>query len=99
MLTPATVRGILVLREDFSARLMRPTRWPAQAQLLANATDPNTARILEGYVQGALLTWAAGRADGEAPAAAGRHHAANTATGSTRNCARPTSSCRAWWRS
>ena len=42
------VRGILVLREDFSARLARPTRWPAQAQLLANGTDPNTARILEG---------------------------------------------------
>jgi ABC-2 type transport system permease protein len=63
LLTEGKVRGILVLGEDFSARLMRPSRWPAQAQLLANATDPNTARILEGYVQGALLTWAAGRAE------------------------------------
>jgi len=62
LLTAGKVRGILVLREDFSARLMRPSRWPAQAQLLANATDPNTARILEGYVQGALMTWASGRA-------------------------------------
>jgi ABC-2 type transport system permease protein len=62
LLTEGKVRGILVLREDFSARLMRPSRWPAQAQLLANATDPNTARILEAYVQGALLTWAEGRA-------------------------------------
>jgi ABC-2 type transport system permease protein len=62
LLTEGKVRGILVLREDFSARLMRPSRWPAQAQLLANATDPNTARILEGYVQGALMTWETGRA-------------------------------------
>ncbi len=62
LLTEGAVRGILVLPEDFSARLMRPSRWPAPAQLLANGTDPNTARILEGYVQGALLTWAAGQA-------------------------------------
>jgi ABC-2 type transport system permease protein len=62
LLTAGEVRGVLVLPEDFSARLMRPSRWPAPAQLLANATDPNTARILEGYVQGALLTWASGRA-------------------------------------
>jgi len=62
MLMAGAARGILVLREDFSARLRRPSRWPAQAQLLANATDPNTARILEGYVQGALMTWASGRA-------------------------------------
>jgi ABC-2 type transport system permease protein len=62
LLTAGEVRGILVLPEDFSARLRRPSRWPAQAQLLANATDPNTARILEGYVQGALLTWASGQA-------------------------------------
>jgi ABC-2 type transport system permease protein len=62
MLMAGDVRGILVLREDFSARLMRPLRWPARAQLLSNATDPNTARILEDYVQGALTSWAAGRA-------------------------------------
>lgn len=51
------VRGMLVLREEFAGRLARPSRWPATAQLVVNATDPNTARILEGYVQGALLTW------------------------------------------
>ncbi len=62
LLLAGEVRGVLVLREDFSARLMRPLRWPARAQLLANATDPNTARILEGYVQGALAAWAGGRA-------------------------------------
>ncbi|MCW3475068.1 ABC transporter permease [Limobrevibacterium gyesilva] len=56
------VRGMLVLREEFAERLRRPARWPAPAQLVANATDPNTARVLEGYVQGALLTWLSGRA-------------------------------------
>jgi ABC-2 type transport system permease protein len=60
MVNAGVVRGALVLREDFAARLRRPDRWPAPAQLVANATDPNTARILEGYVQGALLAWGAG---------------------------------------
>ena len=51
------VRGMLVVREDFAQRLRRPARWPATGALVVNATDPNTARILEGYVQGALPTW------------------------------------------
>jgi len=56
------VRGALLLREDFSERLASPARWPAPAELVVNATDPNTARILEGYVTGALQTWLAGKA-------------------------------------
>ena len=56
------VRGMLVVRNDFSQRLARSARWPAQAGLSINATDPNTARILEGYVSGALLTWLSGQA-------------------------------------
>lgn len=55
------VRGLLVFREDFSQRLANPGRWPAPAELDVNATDPNSARILEGYVSGALATWLAGR--------------------------------------
>ncbi len=62
LLTRGEVRGMLVLREDFAARLMHPARWPAQAQLIAAGTDPNTARILEGYVKGALLAWVDGHA-------------------------------------
>lgn len=54
------VLGILVLREDFTQRLENARRWPAQAQLIVNGTDPNSARILEGYVGGALTTWAEG---------------------------------------
>ena len=56
------VRGMLVLRDDFSQRAGRPGSWPAPAQLVVNATDPNTARILEGYVSGALQVWLAGQA-------------------------------------
>lgn len=55
------VRGMLVLRDDFTQHANRASSWPAQAQLVANATDPNTARILEGYVQGALQAWLAGQ--------------------------------------
>lgn len=55
------VRGMLVVREDFSQRLSRVTRWPAAAQLVVNATDPNTARVLESYVSGALQVWLAGQ--------------------------------------
>lgn len=51
------VRGILVLRSDFESRLVRPVRWPATAQLIANGTDPNTARLLAGYAGSALQTW------------------------------------------
>lgn len=69
-MTAGDVRGMLVLREDFATRLINPARWPARAQLAVNATDPNTARILEGYVQGALVAWLAGRA-GEARLASG----------------------------
>ncbi len=56
------VRGMLVLRDDFSQRVRRTASWPAPAQLVVNATDPNTARILEGYVAGALQVWLLGQA-------------------------------------
>jgi len=56
-LAAGQVRGALVVREDFAQRLRRPGQWPAQAGLAVNATDPNTARIMDGYVAGALATW------------------------------------------
>jgi ABC-2 type transport system permease protein len=56
------VRGMLVLREDTDQRLRNRGAWPATAALSVNATDPNTARVLEGYVTGALQTWIAGEA-------------------------------------
>lgn len=57
LIREGAVRGMLVLRADFAERLGRPALWPAHAQLIANGTDPNTARILEGYVGGALANW------------------------------------------
>ncbi len=57
------VRGILTLRQDFAQKLARPQRWPADAQLAVNATDPNTARLLQGYVTGAFTTWLQGEAE------------------------------------
>jgi ABC-2 type transport system permease protein len=56
------VRGMLVLRDDFSQRASRTASWPAPAQLVVNGTDPNTARLLEGYVTGALEVWLSGQA-------------------------------------
>lgn len=56
------VRGMVVMRDDFSQRLARSNRWPAVAGLDVNATDPNSARILEGYVSGAMMTWVSGLA-------------------------------------
>ncbi len=61
-LTRGDVRGILTLREDTFARLRRPSLWPGTAALNINATDPNTARLLEGYVSGALAVWLSGQA-------------------------------------
>ncbi len=54
------VRGILVVREDFNWRLRQRGATPAPLALDINATDPNSARLLEGYVSGALATWLAG---------------------------------------
>jgi ABC-2 type transport system permease protein len=62
LMTAGEARGMLVMREDFVERLMRSARWPASAQLLLNGTDPNTARVLEGYVQGAIMVWLSGSA-------------------------------------
>ena len=56
------VRGMLVMRDDFSQHTSFSASWPAPAQLVVNATDPNTARILEGYVAGALQVWVSGQA-------------------------------------
>jgi ABC-2 type transport system permease protein len=60
-LAEGRVRGALIVRDDYSQNLSRTTRWPAQAQLVVDATDPNTARLLEGYVAGALQVWLGGQ--------------------------------------
>jgi ABC-2 type transport system permease protein len=53
------VDGALLIPSDFTRR------WhlgDAELQILVNGTDPNTARIMEGYAQGPVAEWGAARA-------------------------------------
>jgi len=47
--------AIVVLRSDFARRLLSPTEAPIQ--VVVNGTDANTARLIEGYMQGAWRKW------------------------------------------
>lgn len=60
-LASGQVRGVVVVREDFTQHLGHSTDWPASVALDVNGTDPNTARILDGYVSGALQVWLSGQ--------------------------------------
>jgi ABC-2 type transport system permease protein len=57
------VNGIVRLRADFAARLRRPDGAPIQ--LIVNGVDANTARLIEGYVQGAWSGWLRQRAQSQ----------------------------------
>jgi ABC-2 type transport system permease protein len=59
LLRQGKVKAIIVLAEDFGARLQRGATAPIQ--VLTNGTDANTARLLAGYVQGVWATWLVGR--------------------------------------
>lgn len=63
------VDGIVQLQPDFSRRL---AAGDARIQLIVHGADANRARIIQGYVQGAVGSWSAlrgaeGRGDGAAP--------------------------------
>ncbi len=49
------VRGIVRLRPDFGRDLHRPEG--ADIQVIVNGVDANTARLVEGYLQGVWQTW------------------------------------------
>jgi len=49
------VNAIVHLRADFAARLRRPDGAPIQ--VLVNGVDANTARLAQGYVEGAWGAW------------------------------------------
>jgi len=66
MMVARKVDGILRIRSDFSRNL---ALGDAPVQLLVHGTDANTARIIQGYVQGALGQWAARRAAAGEPTA------------------------------
>jgi ABC-2 type transport system permease protein len=53
------VQAMVILQSDFSRRIWSPTGAPIQ--VIVNGTDANTARIVEGYLQGAWQNWLAQR--------------------------------------
>jgi ABC-2 type transport system permease protein len=55
------VKAIVRLRPDFGRQLLRHDG--ADIQVLVNGVDANTARLVEGYVQGVWQTWLAQRMD------------------------------------
>lgn len=62
------VDAIVRLRSDFARRL---AQGDAEAQLLVHGVDANRARIIQGYVEGAVAQWAAARASQGKGVAAG----------------------------
>jgi ABC-2 type transport system permease protein len=61
------VDGIVRIRADFARNVLRGD---GEVQLLVHGVDANRARILQGYVQGAVAEWAARRAAEGLPALA-----------------------------
>jgi ABC-2 type transport system permease protein len=60
------VKGIIRIPGDFSRRL---ALGDAEVQVIVHGTDANTARIVQGYAQGAVAQWSARRgAEGHAVA-------------------------------
>ncbi len=51
----AEVNGVVWLREDFARRYFQRSAPPIS--LIVNGVDANTARIIEGYVQGVWTSW------------------------------------------
>ncbi|MFP4129713.1 MAG: ABC transporter permease [Halorhodospira sp.] len=65
-LARGAIDGLVHLRADFAAGAA--DRRPAPIQLLVNGVDANTARIIQGYVQGVWSQWLTERAGAdEAP--------------------------------
>jgi len=57
------VDAIVRLRADFAQRLRRPDGAPVQ--LIVNGVNANTARLIEGYVQGAWSGWLRQRSEAQ----------------------------------
>jgi len=55
LLREGTVKAIVILGDDFGPKLNAGTSAPVQ--ILVDGTDGNTARIMQGYVQGAWGAW------------------------------------------
>jgi ABC-2 type transport system permease protein len=68
-LSAGSLDGVIVLAGDFSERLARGDT--AAVQVITDGSDPNTASLVTGYVQGAWASWLTQRAlsAGEKPPA------------------------------
>ncbi len=69
-LAAGRINGIVVLSGDFSARLARGD--PAGIQVITDGSDPNTAGLASGYVNGAWQVWQQQRALGRSRATPGQ---------------------------
>ncbi len=71
-LVRGAIGGILVIPATFDADVRKPWHAP-ELQLIVDGADPNTAALVQGYVQGAIATWAELRAaeSGRSPAPSG----------------------------
>lgn len=68
LLLDRSADGVLRISSDFTRR------WhsgDAEVQILVNGTDPNQARIMQGYAQGPVAEWSAARAGSDASVSAG----------------------------
>jgi ABC-2 type transport system permease protein len=60
LLSAGRINGVIVLAGDFSERLARGDT--AGIQVITDGSDPNTAGLVTGYVQGAWASWQQQRA-------------------------------------
>jgi ABC-2 type transport system permease protein len=56
------IDGIVVLPGDFSERVAGTGAGAAPVQIITDGSDPNTASLVNGYVQGAWRSWMSQRA-------------------------------------
>ena len=68
-LTAGRLEGIVIISGDFSQKLARADTAPVQ--IITDGTDPNTASLVTGYVQGAWQSWLNQRALSAGAGAAG----------------------------
>jgi ABC-2 type transport system permease protein len=60
-LTHGEIRGLVVIRNDFTAKL-KQGHGEAAIQVLTDGAEPNTASFIAAYMQGAFDTWQQGQA-------------------------------------
>lgn len=65
-LVGGALRGLVVIPSDFGERWAR-TREVAEVQVIADGSEPNTARFVHNYARGVLATWEASEREAAPP--------------------------------